>query len=111
MDYPTPGPMEIAILSVCVVATAAFCEEVFFRVLWIGALGERIPRVVAALASLGAFAVIHYPYFGIGGVVFISVWAVLPAALFIAFGDVSASLVMHLMNNAFAYILVPVLMR
>lgn len=111
MDYPTPGFIEVVILSVCVVATAAFCEEVFFRVLWIGALGDRIPIVTAALASLGAFAVIHYPYFGIGGVAFISVWAALPAALFITFGDVSASLAMHLLNNAFAYIIIPLLTR
>jgi membrane protease YdiL (CAAX protease family) len=111
MDYPAPHAGEVAILVATVVVTAAFCEEVFFRVVWIGALGERIPWSAAAIVSIAAFAVIHYPYFGLGGVVFISVWAILPATLFVAFGDVGASLLMHLMNNAFAYILVPLLLR
>jgi membrane protease YdiL (CAAX protease family) len=111
MDYPEPSAAEIVLLLACVVVTAAFCEEVFFRVLWIGALGDRIPQWSAAAASLAAFAVIHYPYFGLGGVIFISVWAILPATLFIVFGDVTPSLLMHLMNNVFAYIIVPLFLR
>ena len=111
MDYPEPSAAEIVLLLACVVVTAAFCEEVFFRVLWIGALGDRIPQWSAAAASLVAFAVIHYPYFGLGGVIFISVWAILPATLFIVFGDVTPSLLMHLMNNVFAYIVVPLFLR
>ena len=42
---------------------------------------------------------------------FISVWALLPIALFVWFGDVSASIAMHMLNNAFTYVIVPLLLR
>jgi membrane protease YdiL (CAAX protease family) len=89
------------------VITAAFCEEVFFRVLWIGALRDRVPVWMAVILSLTAFAAIHYPYFGIGGVVFISIWALIPIGLFLAYEDVTAPVLMHVMNNTFAYVVVP----
>jgi hypothetical protein len=50
------------------------------RVLWIGALRERAPLGVAVTASLVGFA-IHWPYFGLGGVVFITMRALLPIGL------------------------------
>ncbi len=78
--------------------------------MWIGALRERLATVAIA-ASLVAFAAIHWPYFGVGGVVFISAWSLLPIGPYLVFGDVSASIGMHVLNNAFAYVLVPVLFR
>jgi hypothetical protein len=44
-------------------------------------------------------------------VLFISGWALLPIALFLVFGDVSASVGMHVLNNAFAYVVVPLPLR
>ncbi|HEY2389453.1 MAG TPA: CPBP family intramembrane glutamic endopeptidase [Candidatus Binatia bacterium] len=111
MDFPSPTPLQAAVLVLGVVVTAAFCEEVFFRVLWIGVLRRRVPVWAAGLVSIAAFALIHYPYFGLGGVVFISVWAVLPLWLFVAFGELSAPLLMHALNNAFAYVVVPLVLR
>lgn len=111
MDYVASDALQIALLLASTAVTAAFCEEVFFRVLWIGALGERVPRYAAVAVSLLAFAAIHYPYFGAGGVLFISVWALLPIALFLRFGDVSAPVTMHALNNAFAYVVVPLFLR
>lgn len=107
MDFTSPSASELTVLFFSVVMTAAFCEEVFFRVLWVGALRTVMPVGGAALASLVAFAAIHYPYFGPGGVLFISVWALLPLGLFLWFGDCAASVAMHMMNNAFAYLVVP----
>jgi membrane protease YdiL (CAAX protease family) len=111
MDFAAPTPLQVAVLFLCVVVTAAFCEEVFFRVLWIGVLRRRMPVRVAGLVSIAAFAAIHYPYFGLGGVVFISVWAILPLWLFVSFGDLTAPLLMHALNNVFAYLVVPLLLR
>ena len=111
MDYPTPGVAGVVLLVAATVVTAPFCEEVFFRVLWIGALKERMPVPLAIIASIVAFAAIHYPYFGASGVLFISVWTLLPIALFIAFEDMSASTAMHALNNAFAYVLIPMFLR
>jgi membrane protease YdiL (CAAX protease family) len=109
MDFVDPTWVELAFLFVSTVLTAAFCEEVFFRVLWIGALRRHVPIAVAVLASVVAFAAIHIPHFGLGGGVFIVVWSIVPVALFLAFEDCGASTFMHMMNNAFAYILVPLL--
>ncbi len=111
MDYARPSVVETALLLVSAVGTAAFCEEVFFRVIWIGVLGTRIPRAAAAIAGILVFSAIHYPYFGLGGVAFVSVWAVLPSLLFLRFGDLTAPLLLHLLNNTFAYIVVPVWLR
>jgi membrane protease YdiL (CAAX protease family) len=111
MEYEASGALQVALLLGSTAVTAAFCEEVFFRVLWIGALRERLPAFAAVAVSLVAFATIHYPYFGTGGVVFVTVWALLPIALFLRFGDVGASVTMHALNNAFAYVVVPLLLR
>lgn len=109
MAFASPTAFELAVMFFSVVVTAAFCEEVFFRVLWVGALRSFAPAWMTAVASIAAFAAIHYPYFGPGGVLFISVWALVPLGLFLWFGDCTASIAMHMMNNAFAYLLVPVL--
>jgi membrane protease YdiL (CAAX protease family) len=109
MDIAAPTAAEAAVMLLSVALTAAFCEEVFFRVLWIGALRTVVPVWIAAATSLAAFAAIHYPYFGLGGVVFITVWALVPIAMFVVFGDVTAPVLMHVLNNTFAYVLVPLL--
>ncbi len=111
IDYDATGALQVALLLGSTAVTAAFCEEVFFRVLWIGALRERVPPLAAVVVSLLAFAAIHYPYFGAGGVVFVTVWALLPIGLFLRFGDVGASVTMHALNNAFAYVVVPLFLR
>jgi membrane protease YdiL (CAAX protease family) len=109
MQFLEPSITESAVMFFSVVLTAAFCEEIFFRVLWVGALRRLAPAWVVGLVSIVAFAAIHYPYFGTGGVIFISVWALLPVTLFIYFDDLTASFAMHVMNNVFAYLVVPLL--
>ncbi len=109
MDFVDPSAVQVSVLVLSAVVTAPFCEEVLFRVLWIGGLRSRVPAWVAAAISMVAFATIHLPYFGVGGAIFIVVWAVIPAAMFIWFGDLTAPLIMHVMNNLFAYIVVPLL--
>lgn len=111
MDYAAPGAFELVLLVVFVVITAPVSEEILFRVVWIGGLGAHIPKWSAAALSILVFAAIHYPYFGAGGVLFVTAWALLPSWLFIKFGDVTAPLLLHVLNNIFAYILVPLYLR
>lgn len=111
MNFVPPGAIEVAVIFASAVLTAAICEEVFFRVVWIGGLTPWIGVRVAAALSIVAFAAIHLPYFGVGGVVFIALWSLVPVLLFVRFGDLSSPLLMHLMNNAWAYIGVPLLIR
>ena len=107
MTFDGASALEIAVLFFSAVITAPFCEEVLFRVVWFAGLRSRLGAVVAAAVSIVAFAFIHYPYFGLGGVIFISFWSILPTVLFARFGDLTAPLTMHVLNNIFAYILVP----
>ncbi len=111
MDFVDPTRLEIASLVGSAVVSAAFCEEVFFRVLWIGALRRHVPLAAAVTVSVVAFAAIHFPHFGIGGSIFIIVWSVVPVVLFLTSGDCSSSVLMHMMNNTFAYIVVPLLLH
>ena len=111
MNFVDPTMLELTALFGSAVLTAGFCEEVFFRVLWIGAARRHVPLALAVTASVVVFAAIHFPHFGIGGVVFISAWTTLPVTLFLLFGDCASPLLLHLMNNTFAYIIVPLLLR
>lgn len=107
MDFRSARPLELAALVLGPVLTAPLAEEILFRVVWIGALSRRIATPLAVVASVAAFAAIHYPYFGIGGVIFISLWSLVPTVLFLRTGDLSTPLAMHVLNNAFAYLLGP----
>jgi membrane protease YdiL (CAAX protease family) len=109
MDIGRPTLTAAAILVAGPVLVAPFGEELFFRVLWIGMLGQRVPRLLAAVAAIAAFSAYHYPYFGLGGAVFIAVWSIVPVTLFLWTKDITAPLLMHVLNNAFAYVLVPLI--
>lgn len=110
MGFHAPTLREVIVLAGSAVVTAPICEEIFFRVLWVGALGRRMPVATAAALSIVAFSAIHYPYFGLGGAIFISVWSLVPLTLFLRWGDLTAPLTMHVLNNALAYLVGPLLL-
>jgi len=103
------GAAQAATLLATVGLVVPFCEEVLFRAVWYGGLRPRAGRWVAGALATAAFTAIHLPYFGIGGVCFIALWTLLPLALYARTGDVTASWLMHTLNNAFAYVVVPLL--
>jgi membrane protease YdiL (CAAX protease family) len=107
MNFRYDSVAPILVMALATVVSAPFCEEVFFRVLWVGALSRKIGLWPAAVCSVLFFSAIHYPYFGTGGVIFIAVWSLVPMALFVRYGDLTAPLLMHVLNNAFAYLIVP----
>jgi membrane protease YdiL (CAAX protease family) len=111
MNFRVLGFSDILALTFSTVLVAPIAEELFFRVLWVGGLAPRIGRWLAGGVSIAAFAAIHYSYFGPGGVIFIAVWSIVPVILFFRFGDISAPLMMHMLNNAWAYLGVPLLLR
>lgn len=105
-QIPTLGALGVTVFYA--VVTAPFAEEVLFRGYGLGYLLARglSPLAAAALMIL-AFAIIHLPYFGLGGGIFILLWGILPTALRLWRGDLAAAWLMHVLNNAFAYIVVP----
>jgi membrane protease YdiL (CAAX protease family) len=108
MDLHLGSGLAVALMIATNVLTAPFCEEVFFRVIWTGMLSE-LPLWAAAALSTLTFAGIHYFYFGGGGVIFIALWSLVPLGLYLHFGDISSPLMMHVANNTWAYVGVPLL--
>jgi membrane protease YdiL (CAAX protease family) len=85
------------------------CEEILFR-------GFAIPRLMAAglgaipagALSLLAFTAVHLAW-GVGAATFILFWGTLPTALYILRRNIAASLTMHVLNNTFAFVVLPLL--
>jgi membrane protease YdiL (CAAX protease family) len=90
---------------------APLCEEVLFR-------GFAIPRLMATglgafpagALSLLAFAAIHLIAWGMGSAIFNLFVGSLFTALYLWRGNIAASLTMHVINDTFAFIFLPLLM-
>ncbi|MGM0462694.1 MAG: CPBP family intramembrane glutamic endopeptidase [Fibrobacterota bacterium] len=107
MGYEIQTAGEFLTVFFFAVITAPVAEEILFRGLGTGFFLSRnlTPRAAGA-ASLMLFALIHLPYFGVGGVAFITFWGILPTYLRLRFNSLSPGLIMHMCNNFFAYIIV-----
>lgn len=107
MDFEPSTGVAFLVMALATAVTAPVCEEVFFRVLWVGALAPRIGTWAAGALSILFFAASHYPYFGVGGVAFIAAWSLVPLVLFLRYGDLTAPVLMHVLNNVWAYLILP----
>ena len=107
MEYALSDPTALALVVFGAVVVAPLAEEVLFRGLLLGHLLDRgYSPVVAGLAVVVAFAVIHLPNFGVGGAIFILLWGPLPTALRLWFDNLTGAWLMHAANNLFAYVVV-----
>ena len=107
MNYALLDPVALTLVVFGAVIVAPLAEEVLFRGLLLGHLLDRgYSPVVAGLAVVVAFAVIHLPNFGVGGAVFILLWGTLPTALRLWFDNLTGAWLMHTANNLFAYVIV-----
>lgn len=107
LSYSLAEPTTFVVVAVGAVIIAPITEEILYRGFVLGALLARGVGVVGAVALMtGVFALIHLPNFGVAGTIFISVWGLLPALLRLRFDNLSGAVVMHMLNNAFAYLLV-----
>ena len=103
------GAPQVVTLLLTVGLAVPLCEEILFRAVWYGGLRPRVGRWAAGALAAAAFAAIHLPYFGPGGVAFIALWTLLPLALYARTGDITAGWLMHVLNNVFAYVVAPLL--
>jgi membrane protease YdiL (CAAX protease family) len=107
MNYALSDPVALTLVVFGAVIVAPLAEEVLFRGLLLGHLLDRgYSPVVAGLAVVVAFAVIHLPNFGVGGAVFILLWGPLPTALRLWFDNLTGAWLLHTANNLFAYVIV-----
>jgi membrane protease YdiL (CAAX protease family) len=107
LSYSLADPGAVLAILVGAVVLAPVTEEILYRGLVLGALTSRGFGPASAVVLMTAlFALIHLPNFGVAGTIFISAWGFLPAALRLRYDNLSGAVVMHAMNNAFAYVVV-----
>ena len=87
-------------------------EEILFRGFLIKVAQQKIKnKWLVGVLAIFCFSLIHVTYFGIGGMIFITFWAVIPVSLFIYYDNIYPSYVMHALNNLLAYFIIPFLLR
>lgn len=105
LSYSLSDPATLAIVVAGPVLLGPWAEELLYRGLMLGGLLARgWSPVVAAATIIAVFGVIHIPLFGVAGGVFVTVWSVLPTALRLRYDDLTGPGLLHVANNAFAYL-------
>ncbi len=95
-------------LRVGIVVTAAITEEILFRGYPIERLSELTGRLgLGAAIAYVAFVLLHIPFWGLGGAVQIGVWSLIITVLYVKRRNLPATMLMHLLNDAYAFILLP----
>ena len=98
-------------LHLPMVFTAGITEEILFR-------GYPIERLNTLTGSLGlsaalayvVFVLLHIPFWGLGPGIQIGVWSLLVTGLYVWRRNLPACMLMHILNDAFAFLLLPVLL-
>jgi len=104
------GDVLVAILACSVIGPMG--EEILFRGFFIKIAQQKITnKWILGILALLSFAVIHVLPFGIGGMIFITLWTILPIFLFIRYDNIYPGYIMHALGNLWAFLFVPLLFR
>lgn len=108
------GIADVATLPVATVVaialTAAITEEILFRGYPIERLAEITGSVwIGAGITFAVFTGAHVPFWGIGGALQIGVWTLVVTFLYVWRRNLVACMLMHVLNNLFAYVALPAL--
>jgi membrane protease YdiL (CAAX protease family) len=95
---------------VAIVITAGVTEEMLFRGYPIERLTEMTGRIGwgAGIAYV-AFVLLHIPFWGLGGTIQIGFWSLIVTGLYVWRRNLPACMLMHILNDAYAFILLPAL--
>lgn len=112
MSYSLADPVDIASALVATVLVGSLAEDILFRGFLLSTLRIRISNLWC-VGSIGVimFTLIHLPYFGWAGIVFVLLWSPLTVGLFLWRRSIYPSYAMHVLNNLFAYVIVPLFLR
>lgn len=95
-------------LRMAIVVTAGITEEILFRGYPIERLSSLTGRVgLGALIAYVAFVLLHIPFWGSGGTIQIGVWSLIITLLYVKRRNLLACILMHVLNDAYAFILLP----
>ena len=95
------GPLPVQMLLI--VIAAPICEEVCFRGMLFGGLREKLPMVLAALASATVFGALHAPE-GVTVVPPLIVFGFVLALLYEKTGSIVPGILLHVLNNGIALV-------
>lgn len=95
-------------LRVVIIITAGITEEILFRGYPIERLTEMTGRIGwgAGIAYI-MFVLLHIPFWGIGGTIQIGVWSLVVTLLYVRRRNLPACMLMHILNDAYAFLLLP----
>jgi membrane protease YdiL (CAAX protease family) len=112
MNYSLTDVVDIVSALVTTVLLGSLAEDILFRGFLLSTLRVRI-RNLWCVGSIGVimFTLIHLPHFGWAGIIFILLWSPLTVGLFLLRRSIYPSYVMHVLNNLFAYVIVPLFLR
>ncbi len=97
-------------LRIAIVITAGVTEEILFRGYPIERLNNLIGHLgLSALIAYVVFVLLHIPFWGLGGTIQIGVWSIIVTILYIKRRNLPACMLMHILNDAYAFILLPML--
>jgi membrane protease YdiL (CAAX protease family) len=97
-------------LRIAVVITAGITEEVLFRGYPIERLNNLTGRIgLSAIIAYIVFVLLHIPFWGLGGTIQIGVWSLIVTILYVRRRNLPACMLMHILNDAYAFILLPTL--
>lgn len=102
-------PYEVVIIFVYAVIAAPLAEEFLFRGFFITLVGRLINPWIAGVISILLFSIYHIMGFGLVGGLLILFWTLWPTLLFLWKKSLYPGLIMHAMNNLFAYVILGLL--
>lgn len=97
-------------MLVAIAVTAGVTEEILFRGYLLERVGEAAGALwVGAVVSAILFTLLHVPLWGVGGALQIGVWTIIVTVLYVRTRDLGACILMHVLNDLFAFIVIPIL--
>ncbi len=97
-------------LRIGIVLTAGITEEILSRGYPIERLYSLTNRLgLSAVIAYAAFVLLHIPFWGLGGTIQIGVWSIVITVLYVKRRNLLACMLMHILNDAYAFILLPAL--
>lgn len=89
------------------VVLAPLTEDTIFRGYMLEMFAERYKKWIAIVLSSIIFASIHFQFFGPGLTVYMFFWTIASCILYVKFNQIYPSIIFHMINNTWAYIIVP----
>jgi membrane protease YdiL (CAAX protease family) len=112
MSYSLTTPINVVNAILFPVLLVPLTEDIIFRGFLLSVLCQRIRSLwLVGFVGVLMFAIIHVPYFGWTGAIFLLLWIPLSVLLFFGRESIYPPYVMHVLNNLFAYVAVPLLFR